>query len=98
MDHASYRKAPSNTTFVEFAIAIGTLTDSTGVILHVSLNDYSVADTPSVTASISSFSFCLMKFGKSLVVSLLLLYITGCVTFTDEVRMSVTFTIAGSYF
>ncbi|KAL5784249.1 hypothetical protein ACOSQ2_006641 [Xanthoceras sorbifolium] len=44
----SYWRAPPNTTSVEFAIALSTLSDVSGVILLVSPCGYSVADTPTV--------------------------------------------------
>ncbi|KAF5726840.1 hypothetical protein HS088_TW22G00524 [Tripterygium wilfordii] len=44
----SYWKAPTNTTFIEFAIVLGTLSDVSGVILLVSPCGYSVADAPNV--------------------------------------------------
>lgn len=45
----SYWKAPTSATSVELVIALGTLSDVSGVIMLVSPCGYSAADAPSVS-------------------------------------------------
>lgn len=52
----SYWKAPSGTTYVEFIVVLGNLSDVSGVILLVSPCGYSDADAPTVSGSLLFFS------------------------------------------
>ena len=48
----SYWKAPPNATSAEFVIALGSVSDVSGVILLVSPCGYSAGDTPIVSTDI----------------------------------------------